>query len=101
MISFVQNCDFLFKVLFFSVSAVSMVSTQTSISIAFAIFNLFLLYYILSAIYIHLVLMLVIYVGYRYIQNIVEENIDITGQGVLITGCDSGKQYMFCPIYMP
>ena len=67
-----------------------MMSAQDGITAAFAILNLFLLYYILVEIYIHLILMLVIYLGYKYIQMIVEENIDLKEKSVLITGCDTG-----------
>ena len=67
-----------------------MMAVQDGISIAFALLNLFLLYYILVEIYVHLIIVLAIYIGYRYIQSVVEENIDIKGKGVLITGCDTG-----------
>ena len=67
-----------------------MMAVQDGISIAFALLNLFLLYYILVEIYVHLILVLAIYIGYRYVQSVVEENIDIKDKGVLITGCDTG-----------
>ena len=67
-----------------------MLSKQDAFNAAFVLVNLVVLYYIVVQVYTHLVLLILLYIGYRFIQVKVEENIDIAGKGVLITGCDTG-----------
>ena len=67
-----------------------MVSSKAAVWLAFVLINIVLLYYILTTVYVHLVLLLLTYLGYKYYERIVQEHVSIRGKGVLITGCDTG-----------
>ena len=67
-----------------------MLSKQEGISLGFAFLAAVVLYYILVQVYSYLIVLIVLYIGYRIIQVQVEDTIEITGKSVLITGCDTG-----------
>ena len=50
-----------------------------------------LLCYVFLQTYAYLALLLIGYIGYKYSKRLGESRIDANGRGVLITGCDTGK----------
>ena len=52
-----------------------------------------LLCYIIIEIYPYLALLLIGYFGYKYLRRFGETRIDIKGQGILVTGCDTGMTF--------
>ena len=72
-----------------------MLSKQEGLSLGFACVAAIVLYYILAQVYSYLIGLVVLYVGYRFIQVQVEETIEVVGKSVLITGCDTGYLVSF------
>lgn len=67
-----------------------MLSKQNGLCLAFVFTNLILLYHIFTRVYVQLLLLLLVFVSYKYLKRTITENIGVQGKGVLVTGCDTG-----------